>query len=120
MGAGKLDRRLSFEAPKQIEDGAGNYVDGFELQFTQAANIKFMRGGETVLASRLEGTQPAICTIRASTQARRITADWRAVDARAGLDEHGKPRVVYQIKEPPRESDDRAYLEFMVVRGVVA
>lgn len=118
MGAGRLDRRLSFEAPKQIEDGAGNYVDGFELQFTQAANIKFMRGGESVLAARLESTQPAIVTIRASTQARAIGNDWRAVDARAGMDEHGKPRVVYQIKEIPRESDNRSYLEIFVVRGV--
>jgi len=59
-------------------------------------------------------------TIRTSTQARRITADWRAVDARAGQDEHGKPRIVYQIKEPPRESENRAYLEFLVVRGVAA
>lgn len=120
MDAGRLDRRLTFEAPKEIEDGAGNTVSGFETQFTTAANIKFMRGGETVFAARLEATQPGIVTIRNSTQARLITAGWRAVDQRAGLDAYGKPRSVYQIKEIPRESEDDAFLEFMVVRGVVA
>lgn len=118
MAAGRLDRRLTFEAPREIEDGAGNFTSGFVAQFTQAANVKFMRGGESVLAARLEAAQPAIVTIRASTQARAIAGDWRAVDARAGMDEHGKPRVVYQIKELPRESEDDAYLEMLVVRGV--
>lgn len=120
MAAGRLDRRLTFEVRREQDDGAGNFVSEWVAQFTQAANVKFMRGGESVLAARLEATQPAIVTIRASTQARAIGNDWRAVDARAGMDEHGKPRVVYQIKEIPRESDDRAYLEIFVVRGVAA
>ena len=126
MDAGRLDRRLSFEAPRQIEDGNGNYVDGFVMQFTQAAAVAHMRGSETVVASRLQGLRPAIVTIRASVQARAIGSDWRIVDPRDGVDEFGKPRTAYQVKEPPRHPVDksgrenRALLEMLVVGGVAA
>lgn len=120
MDAGLLDRRLDFEAPRQIEDGAGNYVDGFVLQFSQAASVKYLRGGESVLASRLNATQPVIVTVRRSVQSAAIAPDWRIVDKRGGVDEHGLPRVVYFIKEWPRESDDRGFLEMLAVRGTSA
>lgn len=126
MDAGRLDKRLTFEAPAPIEDGAGNTVSGFATQFTTAASVIPMRGGESVFAARLEATQPGIVTIRSSAQARLIDAGWRAVDQRAGNDQHGKPRAVYQVKETPRHPVDkmghenRAFLEFMVMRGVVA
>lgn len=120
MAAGRLDRRLTFEAPKEISNGAGNFVDGFEPQFTVAASVLPLRGGEDVMASRLQGVQPAIVTIRNSTQARRITSAWRSVDPRAGMNEHGKPNLVFQVKEPPRVSDDRSMLEMLVTSGVAA
>ena len=120
MEAGRLDKQLQFQRPFEISDGAGNYTNGWQPEFTQAANIKFLRGGESVMASRLDAKQPAIVTIRASIQAKAITNDWRAVDPRGGVDEFGNPRVVYQIKELPRESDDRGFLEVMVMRGVPA
>lgn len=120
MDAGVLDRRLDFEAPKALDDGAGNYVDGFVLQFTQAANVKYLRGGEGVLASRLNATQPVVITIRRSIQSQQIAPDWRVVDKRGGVDQFGLPRVVYAIKEFPRESDDRGFLEMLAVRGVTA
>lgn len=110
MEAGRLDKRLQFQRPFEIEDGAGNYTNGWQPEFTQAANIKFLRGGETVLASRLEQTAPLIVTIRASIQAKAIGGDWRAVDTRSG--------VVYQVKEAPRESDDRGFLEMLCMCGV--
>jgi head-tail adaptor len=34
------------------------------------------------MAARLEGNQPVVITVRASSDTRRITTDWRAVDAR--------------------------------------
>lgn len=112
VGAGKLDRRLRFDRPKQVSDGAGNFTDGWEEQFTVAANRKWLRGGESVLAARLEAKQPAIVTIRNSSSAREITADWRCVDVRA--------ERVYAIRENPKESDNRGYLEFLVESGVAA
>ncbi len=118
IGAGAYDRLLSFESPKQIDDGAGNFTDGFEPQFSQRANIKPLRGGESVLASRLTGVQPSIATIRSSVQARAIAPEWRAYDARAGKDANGNPRILFQIKEYPRVSDNRGSLEFLVMAGV--
>lgn len=110
MRAGELDRRLSFERRVEVDDGYGNTSGDWELQFTVAANRKWLRGGETVLAARLESRQPVILTIRNSAQARAITADWRAVDTRSG--------AVYNLRENPKEGESRAYLEMLAESGV--
>lgn len=110
-GAGKLDRRLSFYARVEQSDGAGNTAAPFWVfQFEVAAGRAFLKGGESVLAARLESRQPVVLTIRNSTQARQITNDWRAVDTRDGRN--------YNIRENPKETDDRAYLEFLCESGV--
>lgn len=110
-GAGSLDRRIRFEMRNAVEDGRGNTVSGdWLLQFTVWAKRTYRRGGEGVLAARLESRQPVILRIRNSRRARTITADWRAVDDRDG--------TVYNIRENPQETDDRAYLEMLVESGV--
>lgn len=108
MGAGKLDRRFRFERRQAIDDGHGNSVGEFVHQFTVAANMVFLRGGEGVLAARLAAKQPAILTIRDSVAARSIAAEWQAVDARSG--------EVFNIRENPKLSD--GYLEMLVESGV--
>lgn len=118
MEAGRLNWRLQFQAPDEREDGAGNSTDGYLPQFTMSAHVHFLRGGEGVLASRLEQVTPVVLTVRNSTQTKRITGEWRAIDVRAGNDRFGRPRVVYQIKETPRESGDRAWLEMLASTGV--
>lgn len=109
MSAGKLDKRIAFESPVETSDGAGGTVDGWAAQFTVSAGYTRLRGGETVLASRLSGTQPTVIRVRASTQSRLITTDWRGVDARSG--------EVFNIRAII-ESDDRAYLEITAESGV--
>lgn len=109
-GAGKLDRRLSFYARREHSDGAGNTVSDWVLQFSVAAGRVFLNGGESVLAARLESRQPVVLTIRNSTQARQITNDWRAVDTRDGRN--------FNIRENPKETDDRGYLEMLAESGV--
>ena len=111
VGAGRLDRRLSFERRTEVDDGYGNTVAGdWTPQFTTAANRKWLRGGEAVMAARLESRQPVILTIRNSVAARHVGSDWRAVDARSG--------EIYNIRENPKESDDRMYLEMLAESGV--
>ena len=110
VSAGKLDRRFQFQQRREQSDGMGNTVSDWVSQFTLAAGRSFLRGGETVIAARLENKQPAIVTIRNSTDARQITADWRAIDVRDGR--------VYNIRETPKESDDRGFLEFLAESGV--
>lgn len=110
MAAGRLDRRLRFEKRQETPDGAGNFRSDFLPQFTVAAGREWLRGGESIIGARLEGRQPAILTIRASAQARTITHDWRAVDTRDG--------AVYNIRETPKETGSRHYLEMLAERGV--
>lgn len=111
MPAGKLNRRLRFEARAEVNDGAGNMVSGdWAHEFDAWANLSMLRGGESVLAARLESRQPAIVTIRNSRNARRVNSDWRIVDSRDGR--------IYNIRENPKESSDRADLEMLVEAGV--
>ena len=109
-GAGSLDRRLQFSERVDVDDGFGNTVGAFVSQFTDAANIKFLRGGESVMAARLTAKGPVIVTVRNSTQARRIAPEWQAQDTRDG--------TIYNIREQPRESDNRGYVEFLAESGV--
>lgn len=111
MAAGRLDRRLRFEKRQEVENGAGNFVAGFVAQFECAAHVMWMRGTEAVMAARLESRQPAILTIRVCEQAKQIGNDWRAVDVR-------DPRRVYNIRELPRETEDRAFFEMLAESGV--
>lgn len=111
IGAGKMDRRIRFERREDVDDGYGNTVAGdWTPQFEQAAHRQWLRGGESVFAARLESRQPAIITVRDSAQARSVTADWRAVDTRDGR--------IYNIRENPKESDDRRFLEMLAESGV--
>ena len=109
VGAGKLDRRFSFYKRQEQDDGAGNTVSDWVLQFSQQGNRKWLRGGESVMAARLESRQPVILTVRASTQARAVNNDWRVVD---------RDGTIYNVRENPKESDDRGFLEFLAESGV--
>lgn len=110
MAAGRLDRRLQFSERAEVSDGHGNTVGNWVEQFTVAADVKFLTGGEAVMAGRLTGKGPVVVTIRNSTQARRIAPEWRAYDTRTG--------AYYNVREKPRETDDRAYLEMLAESGV--
>ena len=112
MDAGRLNRRLQFSERRKTDDGAGNTVAEFVPQFECAAALKRLKGGESVMAARLEAKEQVIVTVRRSMNTRRITQEWRAVDMRTG--------TAYQVKEEPRETDDRGFLEFLVVSGVAA
>ncbi|MEA3534279.1 head-tail adaptor protein [Rhizobium sp. CC-YZS058] len=50
----------------------------------ERAHFKYLRGGETALASRLANRQPVIITVRANVRTRGITAAWRVRDVKAG------------------------------------
>lgn len=82
MQMGKLRDRVTFALPGSVTDDYGNVESGFVDQFTVAANILYVKGGEQVMAARLDGKQPVVITIRSSTESAQIKTDWRAVDAR--------------------------------------
>lgn len=110
-GAGSLNERVTFSRFVSVEDEYGGQTGVWQDQFTAAASITWSRGGETVLAGRLQGKQSAILRIRTSAAARSVTPDWRVRDARTG--------EAYNIRERPREArDSRGYLEMLVEAGV--
>lgn len=103
MGAGKLDRRAAFAAPFEDTDADGQIVQRYDEQFTVWAGVRWLRGGETVMQSRMQSRSPAILTVRATPDTRRITSEWRAtIDGR-----------VFEMREDPRPTDDRAWLEML-------
>lgn len=114
MGAGLFIHRLQFEARAEpSNDGYGNTIAGaWTMQFETRCGLTFLKGSETVIASRLEARSPVIIALRNSSNARQVTHEWRAVDVRTG--------AIYHIKERPRPSDDRSMLEMMAEAGVAA
>lgn len=95
--------RATFQEPFEDEDADGQVVQRYDDRFQDRVTMRFLRGGESVLAARLESRSPVIIGVRNSARAREVTSEWRAV-----ID--GK---TYHVKEDPRETQDRAFLEFL-------
>lgn len=111
MAAGALNRRMQFACRAEVDDGYGNPVSGdWVVQFTVWGARKYLRGGEGVLAGRLTGRQPAILTVRKSSNTAQITTEWRATDEGTG--------EVFNIREMPKLSDKRSHYEMLIEGGV--
>ncbi len=104
-----FDRAFAFDKRSERPDGLGNTRAEWVEQFIVSAGLHDLRGGETVMAARLEGKQPAIVTIRRSAQTKQITTDWRARDVRSG--------DIYNIRTKTL-TKNRAYFEMLCEKGV--
>lgn len=112
-GAGDLRDRLRFEKRTATADEYGNPVTGeFASQFSRAVQIKPLKGGEEVIASRLQGTQPVVIIARYDSMTRLITPEWRAVDAGDG--------TVYAIRTAADMDRRHQWIEMMAEAGVAA
>lgn len=101
--ASQLNRMASFYKPEIYSDPDGQLIHDYVMQFTVAAHVQYLRGGEAVMAARLQSKQPAIITVRRSAQAREITSEWRVkVDGR-----------IFEIREDPRPDQARRTLEML-------
>lgn len=110
-GGGDLRERFTIQRDMAEPDWSGHPAEpDWRDQFTVWGGIQFMRGGEAVLSARLTARQPAILTLRNSSQARGILPSDRAKNARTG--------EIFNIREQPRASrDNRGFLEFLVEAG---
>ena len=106
----KLIELVGFEQPQAGSDGGGGVVDGFAEQFERRADFVHLRGGEAVLAARLQGEHSQVIQVRRDPESSAVTADWRIVDKRA-------PNDVYNIRDI-EPSKDRRWLFFTCQRGV--
>lgn len=110
-GAGHLYQRVAFEKKGTASDGAGGTTTAWTEQFQCRAGYTHLRGGESVMAARLEGTHSIVIRVRASSQTRAVTTDWRVKDVRT--------ETIYNVRDIT-PSDDRAFLDFLVQSGVAS
>ncbi len=107
--AGELDQRYAFAKKGSASDGYGGTTTAYVDQFTVWAGVTHLRGGETVMAGRLQGKHPQVVRIRSSSQSRQITTDWRARDTKTG--------TVFAIRDITPTSD-RLFLDVLCESGV--
>lgn len=107
--SGSMWHRLAFDAPTVTPNGQGGEVVGWAETFLAYGEIKWLRGGETVIAARLAGRQPAVIRIHLTAAALLVDPEWRMRDVRSG--------DVFNIRSIV-PSDDRQYLELTAERGV--
>ena len=109
MAAGALRELLAYETRQEIDDGAGNPISGaWTEQFKAPADVTPLRGTEAVMASRLQGIQPFLVTVRYTAASAAIKTDGRLRDARSG--------ATYAITSAvPRKSRD--YVDVMCGEG---
>lgn len=112
MTAGSLRHRLRFEAREIASDDYGNEQTAFAERFVRPAEIMPLKGGERVLAARLEGVQPVIIRVRKDSDTSTIQPEWRAVDERSG--------TVYALHSVADMEQRSAYLDIMAETGVAA
>lgn len=113
--AQELKHRVIFQARGVIDDGYGNEVSGpFEDKFTVWAALRPGGASETVVAARREGHQVLHVYLRASSQTRQITSDWRMK-----VTDHGVERV-YAIDAQPDGLTMRGWIYMQVESGVAA
>jgi SPP1 family predicted phage head-tail adaptor len=110
---GALRERLHFQSRATADDGFGNQIPAgdFETRFTIFGHLHPLRGSETVIASRLEGRQPYILTVRMTGATKQVNEAWQIVDA------HDANRI-FSITAPPTDPDGKnQWLEMLVVQN---
>lgn len=107
-----LRYRVHCQKRGEVEDGHGNTVSGdFATVFTVRAAYRHARGGEAVMAARLENRHPVFITVRRSSDTMQITADWRLLDSRDG--------TVWAVRDVTHETD-RQWITLLCEGGVAA
>jgi SPP1 family predicted phage head-tail adaptor len=109
MSAGSLEERVFLQRRISTPNGLGGTTSGWQDVFETRAHFRYLRGGETVLAGRLQGRLTIVATIPSHDTARQVTPDWRVRDARAG--------TIWNVRSVI-PSNDRAFLELTCESGV--
>lgn len=110
-GAGSLQERVAFDQRGSGSDGGGGVVTAWQERFTRWAAYVHRNGGEAVMADRLQGRHTLVIRVRADSQTRAISSDWRVRDARTG--------TVYSIHDVT-PTVDRAWVDILAQSGAAA
>ena len=107
--AGDFFYSVAFDSLTSSSDGAGGTTGTWSEQFTRRAAFTHLRGGETVLAARLEGRHIQVITVRKSAAVDAVTTDWRIRDERTS--------EAFNIREVVQDLDRRT-VSFLCEKGV--
>jgi len=124
MASEDLFHKVAFDSRAAEDDGEGNVEGKFVQRFECRAGFTFLRGGETVIAGRLEGRQPVVVRVRRSSNTLQIAPDWRMRDLRNG-EWLGEPDAPYwsgpeYAVRSVIPTDDRLFLDVTVESGGAA
>lgn len=108
LSAGDLRDRFIFDIVTEVPDGKGGF-DHLSAEISRRGHIRYLRGGETVQAARLQGKQPVVVTIRRSIETLQINTDTVMRDARTG--------TVYNIRAVV-PTENRQFFEITAESGV--
>lgn len=84
MSSGELRGLVAFDSMVAAAADGGITAGDWAEQFRCPANIRYLRGGEPVIASRLQGVQPVVLKVRSSSETRQVTTGWQARDVHTG------------------------------------
>lgn len=110
---GRLRSRIYLQSRDLASDGMGSMIPAgeFVTRHEVWAELRPMRGSETVIAARLEGRQPFIVTVRRSSATLQVNTAWRIV-------EKADPNRIHAITAPPSDpTGEREVLEILTVLG---
>ncbi len=108
-GAGDLFCSVAFGKREEVDDGYGNTRGAFVEEVSTRAAYIHLRGGESVLAGRLEGKHTQVIRVRSTSRTRQITPDWYAQDKRT---------LTYFAVRDVTPGLDRQFIDLLCERGV--
>ncbi|MGV1913858.1 head-tail adaptor protein [Agrobacterium vitis] len=109
--ASDLFHLVAFDQRQEIDRGDGVTVGQWVEQFQVRAGFIHLRGGESVMADRLQGQHTKIIFVRASSQTRQVGTNWRVRDVQAGAE--------FNIRDIT-PTTDRRWIDFLCQSGGVA
>ncbi|MGB0855033.1 MAG: head-tail adaptor protein [Pikeienuella sp.] len=104
----RLVESVAFDSPAPASDGQGGAEMGWTEEHTCRAHFRYLRGSETVQASRLAGIQPVVISVRLCAALSDISTEWVIRDVRRS-DTYNITSFI--------PSDDRNWLEITATSG---
>jgi head-tail adaptor len=103
-----FDKRATANPDSPID--LGSVETDWAEQFQCRAAFIHLRGGEQVLASRLEGKHTLVMRVRSSSSTRSIGMDWRVRDMATG--------DAFNVRDITPTEADRQWLDVLCESGV--
>jgi SPP1 family predicted phage head-tail adaptor len=107
--AGDLREEIEVQNYVETDDGYGGVIQEWQTAFTAPARIRTLRGGETIIAARLAGTQTLVATLRYQPAVDDVTPAWRAKNLRSG--------TMYNIRSVTID-ERKAFADLLMESGV--